>query len=177
MKKLIVTIAALACMMLTPLMAYAESDSSHINKVRKEIGRQLIEVQANNWPNVLQYYTSDIEYHDPIVTVNGIGAMTEFLARLFTSTPDLVTTIEEETCINGIYSASWEMTGFFDAVPYTAKGMSIIKFRPKETRAYYQRDYYTEGDIMINIPGLDDAVEGFRTFYRCSVDPTFECPF
>ena len=103
--------------------------------------------------------------------------MTEFLARLFTSTPDLVTTIEEETCINGIYSVSWEMNGFFDAVPYTAKGMSIIKFRPKETQAYYQRDYYTEGDIMINIPGLDDAVEGFRTFYRCSVDPAFECSF
>lgn len=177
MKKLIATSAVLACIMLAPLMAYAESDSSRINKVRKEIGRQLIEVQANNWPNVLQYYTGDIEYHDPIVSVNGIGAMTEFLARLFTSTPDLVTTIEEETCINGIYSATWEMTGFFDAVPYTAKGMSIIKFRPKETQAYYQRDYYTEGDIMINIPGLDDAIEGFRTFYRCSVDPTFECPF
>jgi hypothetical protein len=29
---------------------------------------------------------------------------------------------------------------------------------------------------MINIPGLDDATEGFRTFYRCSVDPTFDCP-
>ena len=29
---------------------------------------------------------------------------------------------------------------------------------------------------MINIPGLDEAVLGFRTFYRCAVDPTFECP-
>ena len=80
MKKLIATSAVLAFMMLMPLMAFAESDSSHINKVRKEIGRQLIEVQANNWPNVLHYYTDDIEYHDPIVTVNGISAMTEFLS-------------------------------------------------------------------------------------------------
>ncbi|MDD3643657.1 MAG: FlgD immunoglobulin-like domain containing protein, partial [Candidatus Krumholzibacteria bacterium] len=42
--------------------------------------------------------------------------------------------------------------------------------------ACYSRDYYTEGDIMINIPGLDEAVTGFRIFYRCAVDPTFDCP-
>ncbi len=30
--------------------------------------------------------------------------------------------------------------------------MSIIKFRPKSTDVYYQRDYYTEGDIMASIP-------------------------
>ena len=41
---------------------------------------------------------------------------------------------------------------------------------------YYSRDYYTEGDIMINIPGLDEPTEAFRTYYRCVVDPTFNCP-
>jgi len=24
--------------------------------------------------------------------------------------------------------------------------------------------------------GLDEAILGFRTFYRCAVDPTFDCP-
>ena len=43
-------------------------------------------------------------------------------------------------------------------------------------QTYYSRDYYTEGDIMATIPGLDEAVAGFRTFYRCAVDPTYECP-
>jgi hypothetical protein len=156
--------------------AKAESDSSHINRVRKAIGRELIEVQSANWPNVLQYYTADVEYHDPIVTIHGIDMMAEFLARLFDSSPDLVTTIEDETCINGIYSAAWTMEGFFNGVPYSAKGMSIIKFRSKETQVYYQRDYYTEGDIMANIPGLDEAILGFRTYYKCAVDPTFDCP-
>jgi hypothetical protein len=69
------------------------------------------------------------------------------------------------------------MAGAFDGVPYSAKGMSIVKFRPKETQAYYQRDYYTEGDIMINIPGLAEPTMAFRTYYRCAVDPTFTCPF
>jgi len=52
-----------------------------------------------------------------------------------------------------------------------------VKFRPKETQAYYSRDYYTEGDIMSTIPGLDEAAEAFRVYYKCSVDPTFPCPF
>lgn len=54
--------------------------------------------------------------------------------------------------------------------------MSIIKFRDKSADVYYQRDYYTEGDIMIAIPGLDQAVGGLRPFYLCAVDPGFECP-
>ena len=84
-----------------------------------------------------------------------------------------------------MYTATWTMRGVFIAdhsnplnsgVPYEAKGMSIIKFRDKSTDVYYQRDYYTEGDIMTAIPGLDQAVGGFRTFYLCAVDPTFVCP-
>ena len=102
MKKLIGTSALLVCVMVLPFMAIAESDSSHINKVRKAIGRELVEVQSSNWADVLPYYTDDIEYHDPIVTINGVDEMAEFIGRLFFSTPDLVTTVEDETCINGI---------------------------------------------------------------------------
>jgi hypothetical protein len=171
-----ITSLAIIAALLVPLAATAESDSSHLNRARKDIGRQLIEVQSDNWPTVLQYYTSDIEYHDPIVTIEGIETMTQFLAMLFTSSPNLVTTIEDEICINDIYTASWTMEGFFNEVPYSAKGMSIIKFLPRETLVYYQRDYYTESDIMINIPSLDEAAEAFRTYYRCFVDPTFDCP-
>jgi hypothetical protein len=76
-----------------------------------------------------------------------------------------------------MYTATWTMYGAFNGVPYEAKGMSILKFRTRETQVYYQKDYYTEGDIMINIPGLDDPTLAFRTYYRCFVDPTFDCPF
>ena len=177
MRRMILTcVAAAGIFVMLTQSASSKSDSSRINQERLAIGRALIEVQASNWPSILPYYTYDIEYHDPIMDINGIEVMAEFLARLFTSTPDLVTTVEDETCINGIYSASWTMVGYFNGVPYEAKGMSLIKFRPGQTQAYYQRDYYTEGDIMINIPGLDAAAGGFRTYYRCAVDPTFECP-
>jgi hypothetical protein len=157
--------------------ADASAPISSINEERLRVGRALVEVQSTDWPSALAYYTDDIEYHDPIVDVFGIGAMTQFLARMFASSPDLVTTIEDETCVNGIYTAAWTMAGQFSGVPYTAKGMSILKFRPKEARAYYQRDYYTGGDIMLNIPGLAEPTQAFRAYYRCAVDPAYPCPF
>jgi len=159
-----------------PEMAGPRSDMSRIDRERKAIGRALIAIDATNWPTLLRYYTDDIEYNDPIVTIPGIDMMVQFYGRLFASGPDLITTVEDEICSNGIYVATWTMAGSFNGVPYTAKGMSIVKFRPGETQAYYARDYYTEGDIMINIPGLDKPTEAFRTYYRCAVDPTFECP-
>jgi hypothetical protein len=158
------------------MVASAESDMSLINRQRQEIGRALVEIHSQNWPSLLQYYADDIEYHDPIVTIEGIDTMSEFLARLFSSAPDLVTTVEDEICIRGMYTATWTMAGSFNGVPYSAKGMSIIKFRPRSVKAYYARDYYTEGDIMINIPGLSEPTAAFRTYYRCAVDPTFDCP-
>jgi hypothetical protein len=128
------------------------------------------------WTSLLQYYEDDIEYSDPIVTIQGIGTMTEFLGRLFASGPDLVTTVEGETCIDGIYTATWTMVGSLDGVPYSAKGMSIVKSRGRSLKAYYAKDYYSEGDIMAGIEGLNAAIAAFRTFYRCVVDPTFDCP-
>ena len=163
-------------MMLMPLVASAESNSSRLNKERLEVGRALLEVTYETLPSILPYYSDDIEYHDPIVDIYGIGDMTTFLFQLFGSTPDLITLVEDEITIGGVYTASWTMSGTFAAVPYEAKGMSIIKFRDKSTSVYYQRDYYTEGDIMVSIPGLDQAIGGFRYFYRCAVDPNFACP-
>jgi hypothetical protein len=94
-----------------------------------KVGRALVEVTAGTLATVVPYYTDDIEYHDPVVDVYGI------------------------------YSATWTMVGTFAGVPYEAKGMSIIRFRDKSTSVYYQRDYYTEGDIMIAVDPLKPAVE------------------
>ena len=136
----------------------------------------MLEVQNVDWTTLLHYYADDIEYHDSIVDVYGIDMLTQFLGRLYGSSPDLVTTIEDETLVGDVYSATWTMVGSFNGVPYEAKGISIIKFRRWSREVYYWRDYYTEGDIMTNIPGFDEAILGFRTYYRCAVDPTFDCP-
>lgn len=194
MKKLIAVSAVfMSTVLLLPSITNADKEwelkKEKLKKVRSDfgkrvklyekrlaVGRELIEVQSSNWQEVLPYYTEDIEYHDPIVDIYGLEMMAGFLGRLFTSSSNLVTIVEDETCVNGIYTCSWIMQGDFNGVPYTAPGMSIIKFVPKEAKVYYQRDYYTESDIMKNIQGLDQAVLGFRTYYKCAVDPSFECP-
>jgi hypothetical protein len=179
MKKLLASLVCLVCTLsLLPVLSdAAAAGQPQLYQERLEVGRALIEVQSSNLPTILPFYTEDIEYHDPIVDIYGIEAMTGFLFQLFGSSPDLVTTIEDETLVDGVYSVTWTMVGQFAGVPYDAKGISIIKFRDRTAQVYYQRDYYTEGDIMANIPGLDEAILGFRTYYRCAVDPTFDCPF
>ena len=167
----------LLSLLLLPLVPEAQAGhAGRLYRQRLEVGRALIEVQSINWPTVMPYYTDDIEYHDPVVDIYGHDMMTQFLARMFANSPDLVTTIEDETLAGDTYSATWTMVGQFGGVPYSAKGITILKFARRSAQVYYQRDYYTEGDIMANIPGLDEAIGGFRTYYRCVVDPTFDCP-
>jgi len=178
--KTLAMLAGIAIILFTQACSNDDSDDdmAKLHQERMEIGRALLEVQAPNVTEILPYYTDDIEYHDPIVDINGIDEMTAFLNQLIIgASPNLVTTVEDETLIDDIYSATWTMSGDFLNVPYQAKGISIFKFKPNSTQVYYQRDYYSEGDIMATIPGLDEAIGGFRAFYRCSVDPTFDCPF
>jgi len=178
MRTLVKCTAIFVCILvLTPVLASPKGRGlGRLRRDRMEIGRGMLEVQNVDWTTLLRYYADDIEYHDSIVDVYGIDMLTQFLGRLYGSSPDLVTTIEDETLVGGVYSATWTMVGSFNGVPYEAKGISIIKFRRWSREVYYWRDYYTEGDIMTNIPGFDEAILGFRTYYRCAVDPTFDCP-
>lgn len=178
MVKIITTTVLIACaIMLLPVVDAAEAGGLRgLRQDRLEIGRGMLEVQNTDWTTLLCYYADDIEYHDSIVDVYGLDNLTQFLGRLYGSSPNLVTTIEDETLVDDVYSATWTMVGSFNGVPYEAKGISIIKFHRWSRQVYYWRDYYSEGDIMVNIPGFDEAIVGFRTYYRCAVDPTFDCP-
>mgnify|MGYP000155060158 CR=1 FL=1 len=133
----------------------------------------MVEINAENWTAVLPYLASNYEYHDPIVDIYGPDTMAEFLGRLFAGSSDLYTTVEDETLVDGVYMATWTMSGMFNGAEFKAPCMSIVKFVDGSLQTDYSRDYYTEGDIMVAIPGLDQAVGGFRAFYRCAVDPDF----
>jgi hypothetical protein len=147
-----------------------------LHRERLEIGRALVEINAGNWQSLLPYYTEDYEYHDPIVDIYGFDMLVPFFARLFASSPNLVTTVEDQMLIGDVYTATWTMVGSFNGVPYSARGMSILKFRKRSLQTYYSRDYYSEADVMETITGLDQAVEAFRIAYKCVVDPAFNCP-
>jgi hypothetical protein len=88
-----------------------------LRRDRLEIGRALVEINAANWQSLLPYYTDDYEYHDPIVDIYGFDTLVPFFARLFASSPDLVTTVEDEMLIGGVYTATWTMVGSSTACP------------------------------------------------------------
>ena len=161
-------------LMILPVQANA--GRPQLYQQRLEVGHALLEVQSTNVAEVLPYYTDDIEYHDPIVDIYGIQDMTGFLYQLLGASPDLITTVEDGTLVDGVYMATWTMSGMFNGAPFSAPEMSIVKFVDGTLQSYYSRDYYTEGDIMSGVPELATAVQGFRAYYRCAVDPTFECP-
>ena len=127
MKRFIAAFAVLVLFLTLSATAGAESDKSRLNRERLDIGRGMLDMNAQSWQSMLPYLTHDIEYHDPVVDIQGIDLMTEFLYRLiFVGSPDLVTTIEEEICIDDRYMASWTMVGSFNGAPYQARGMTIL---------------------------------------------------
>lgn len=140
-----------------------------------DVGRLLVQLDAENWPDVIPYLTSSYTYHDPIVDIIGTETMEEFLGRLFAGSTDLYTIVEDETLVDDIYMATWTMTGIVNGAVISAPGMSIVKFVEGTNEVYYSRDYYSEGDIMLGIPQLSDAVLGFRNYYLCAVDPKYDC--
>lgn len=178
MKRFIVTSLLLVCIfMLLPMTADAKSSMSRLNRMRLVVGRELLEMNAENWQSLLPYYTHDIEYHEPSVDVYGIDVMTEFLYRLiFISSPDLVTTVEEEICIDDMYAANWLVEGPFNGSPYSAKGMTVMKFHPRSKMVYYQRDHYSEGDIMINIPPAGRTDRGVQDILQVRRGPDVHLP-
>ena len=138
------------------------------------VGRELVEVNAENWTSIIPFLDNDYEYRDPIVKIVGSSTMYEFLDNLFVGSSDLITIVEDETLADNIYMATWNMSGELDGSFFNAPGMSIVKFIPGTTQVLYSRDYYTEGDIMLGVPELADIASGFRLVYQCAVDPTFE---
>mmetsp|Transcript_3372 Transcript_3372/g.6460 ORF Transcript_3372/g.6460 Transcript_3372/m.6460 type:complete len:172 (-) Transcript_3372:142-657(-) len=148
------------------------AQKKYLAQERLSVGKKLLEMNASTLSTAAQYYAPNIEYRDPIVVINGITDMTEFLLRFLGSDSTFATVVENEIVSGDTYTATWVMEGTFGEFSYEGvAGMSIIKFNPGSTEAYYQRDYYTEGDLMVGIPPLSPAINGFRTIYLCTVDP------
>jgi len=170
-----------ACTYLDSIGASADMQKK-LHEKRLDVGEALLVVTTGGIDEILPYYSSDIEYHDPVVTINGKKDMKAFLYQLIEGEGmDLTTTVLDETLIDDTYCASWVMEGLFNGIDYYAQGISIFKFKPYSYQVYYQRDYYSEGDIMATIknpdgsPGLDALIAVFREQYRCSVVPDYPC--
>jgi hypothetical protein len=121
-------------------------------------------------------------YKEAVITNNSREQMCEYLTKIFAWSPNMVMQLKDEmwgydevsgdfiyTSTN-VWSGTWQ--GFGE---YVQEGMSIVKFREGEACAYYQRDYFTEGDTWIGIPQLSSLIVTIREEYLKIVGATDRC--
>ena len=160
-------------------------DRAEDQTTRLETARALLEVNALNYGEVINYWAVDVIYKEPVLTNSGRQEMFDYLDAVFGGTAfgfptDKVVTINKElykTDTEGgmTYVATIEWSGTFGTEFYIQKGMSIIKFRPTEGCPYFHRDYFTEGDTWWNIPIWKPDIRTFRNIYISMFQLTGRC--
>lgn len=152
---------------------------------RLETARALVTVNVGNYPSVMNYWAEDVVYKEPVLTNHGRQEMLEYLEAVYGGSVfgfpmDKAVTIKDElykTHHDGsmTYMATVQWSGTFGTAFFFQKGMSIVKFRPGEGCAYYQRDYFTEGDTWWNIPIWQQDIRTSRETYIVLFGLTGRC--
>ena len=130
------------------------------------------EVPETYWENVIYYWACDATYKETVITNDSREEMCDYLAYIFESSPGMqmdlrdVTTYIDESNGDWVFMATNVWYGTWgSAAPYFQEGMSVVKFREGEGCAYFQRDYFTEGDTWYGIPTLTALVNTVRETY------------
>jgi len=142
---------------------------------RVETARALVTVDASNFRTLVDYWAEDVVHREPVLTNTGRGEVAEYFAAMFSGSSygfpsDRQVSISDELFMSQrgggmTYMATVQWSGTFGNEFFLQNGMSIVKFRPGEGCASFQRDYYTEGDTWWNIPAFKPQVEGLRNMY------------
>jgi len=157
-----------------PVSALAQCDRTVGQRL--DTARALVTLEKDNYASRINYWATDIEYKEPILTNNGRAEMLEYLDAVFGGTAygfpdDRAVTIEDElTEIDGdtgdwVYTAATHWTGTFNHNYFSQSGMSIVKFRAGEGCPYYHRDYWTEADSWYQVPAWNSDVAFMRGVY------------
>jgi len=140
------------------------------------------EVPETYWENVIYYWACDATYKETVVTNDSREEMCDYLSAVFELSPGMqmdlkdVTTYIDETNGDFVFMATNVWYGTWgSAAPYFQEGMSVVKFREGEGCAYYQRDYFTEGDTWYGISPLTSLVNTVREEYLKMFKQSTKC--
>ena len=152
---------------------------------RVETARALVTVDASNFRTLIDYWAQDVVHREPVLTNTGRAEVAEYFAAMFSGSPygfpldrkvvvrDEVYKSLEDGSMTYMATVQWSGTAGNDF--FLQSGMSIVKFRPGEGCASYQRDYFTEGDSWWNIPAFKPGVEGLRNMYIAIFGLSLRC--
>jgi len=105
-------------------------------------------------------YTQDVEFHDPVHTVNGRLALKNYLRGQYQSARGMSFTYQDEQISDHKATITWVMRFSHGRLnkgkPIDVKGMTLIHFTD---RVYYHEDFYDLGAMLYrHIPVLGSLV-------------------
>ena len=143
---------------------------------------RILMVNAGDYQEVINFWSEDTTYKEAVVTNDGREEMYAYLDNIFAWSSDMELVIGDKMygfdpgTGDFIYTATNVWSGTWDGyTPYVQEGMSIVKFRAGEGCAYYQRDYFTEGDTWIGIAPVSSLIATMREEYLKIVEKDDEC--
>ena len=167
---------------------------------RVETARQILRVNArvvDGVPDVDHYHTAingwavngsgedgvgedGAVYQESTLSNFGRQEMWDYLDAIFAWSSDMeLVTLDEiyMTHPDGsmTYMVGNKWFGSTDAGYYEQPGFSIVKFRPGEGCAAYQRDYFTEGDTYWGMSFAQDTVRAYRNEIISGLGLTGKC--
>ena len=161
-----------ASLLLTLWGRDATTTADDIDDQRVINARRMMVVDADDFDDIIDLWADDINYQDAVVDIFGKEDFYDFLSKLFVFMTEYALEIDDEVYQGDSYMCTWRMYGKSQPniatapeVPFDAKGMSIMKFRPGEVQPYYHKDLFTEGDIWSEIPYLGVYVRVMRELY------------
>ncbi len=116
-----------------------------------------------------EFYHSDIEFHDPIGTVNGVKKMRRYYERMYQSVTSIkfefTNFVESGDDLVGIWKMTLVTPNLKGGEPVVVDGNSVVKF--KNGKAIYHRDYFDMGVFIYeNIPVLGFMVKKIKNRFK-----------
>ncbi len=159
---------------------------------RVETAREILKVGADDYLTVINYWAVDgsgedgvgydgAVYKEAVLTNFSRQEMFDYLDVIFGISPDMEMHIIEEVWITHpddsmTYMATDQWYGTWEGSgAYVQPGSAVVKFRPGEGCASYQRDYFTEADTWWGVAPLQPMIAQFREQYILMFGLTDRC--
>ena len=128
-------------------------------ELKARIEKVYNELNANTLGVLDNFYDANVEFHDPIGTVNGLKNIKAYYGNMYKNVKSISFQFHDFIIQDQNVVATWTMTYSVDSLnsgaPIKVEGNSFIKFGGAENKAIYHRDYFDVGSMVYeHIPFL-----------------------
>lgn len=132
------------------------SDKPNIEKFFNDLNKDTMHL-------VDEFYDENIEFHDPLINVQGRGQMRAYYKGLYDNVTSIKFIFSDEIVQGDSHVVAWKMimeSKLNGGKPTELDALSHIKFGGPENKAIYHRDYYDMGQFVYQyVPILKSVIK------------------